>query len=97
MGYSPAHEHAPIIRNEGQIANDFRSFLLSFMTVFTEYKGVELFVSGESYAGFYIPWIAAHVVLSQMVPGSDGVYVRDTSVGKYVCISVATNCMCVHM
>lgn len=27
----------------------------------------ELFLSGESYAGFYIPWIAEHIVSKQLV------------------------------
>jgi carboxypeptidase C (cathepsin A) len=41
-------------------------FLVSFLLVFPEYKDVEIYLSGESYAGFYIPWIAETIVKYQM-------------------------------
>lgn len=40
-----------------------------------------MFLSGESYAGFYIPWIAEHIVSAQLVKGSDDSYRRDTTLG----------------
>lgn len=39
--------------------------LLSYMTE------AEIFLSGESYAGFYIPWIAEHIISKQLVPYHD--------------------------
>jgi hypothetical protein len=46
--------------------------------------GVELFIAGESYAGFYIPWMAEHIVKEQlMTDPATGVQVRDTSIGTY--------------
>jgi carboxypeptidase C (cathepsin A) len=44
----------------------------------------ELFLSGESYAGFYIPWIAEHIVSKQLVQRHDDVsgeafYERDVT------------------
>jgi len=77
-GFSLAAQGTPIIRTEQQIGVDFRKFLLSFISVFPEYKDVETFLSGESYAGFYIPWIAEAIVTAQMrqvLPG--GSYTRD--------------------
>lgn len=43
----------------------------------------ELFISGESYAGFYIPWIAEHIVRSQLVPDARGDLVRNLDLGEY--------------
>ena len=54
------------IKSEQAVAEDFFLFLKSFLTVFTEYKDVEVFISGESYAGFYIPYMAAHIVKQQL-------------------------------
>jgi carboxypeptidase C (cathepsin A) len=33
---------------------------------------VEIFIAGESYAGFYVPWIAEHIVQMQLVTAADG-------------------------
>lgn len=46
--------------------------------------GAELFIAGESYAGFYIPWIAEHIVRSQLVPDARGDLVRDVELGACI-------------
>lgn len=48
--------------NETQIANDFWEFLTGFYKTFPQFKGRDLFITGESYAGHYIPAIAAKIV-----------------------------------
>eukprot|EP01016_Furgasonia_blochmanni_P004647 TRINITY_DN1179_c0_g1_i10.p2 TRINITY_DN1179_c0_g1~~TRINITY_DN1179_c0_g1_i10.p2 ORF type:complete len:459 (+),score=149.12 TRINITY_DN1179_c0_g1_i10:67-1443(+) len=48
--------------NEGQIASDFYIFLTGFLDKHPEYKGREVFITGESYAGHYIPAISAYIV-----------------------------------
>jgi carboxypeptidase C (cathepsin A) len=37
---------------------------------------VEIFIAGESYAGFYVPWIAEHIVQMQLVTAEDGTTTR---------------------
>ena len=37
----------------------------SFLTVFPEYQGLPVYITGESYGGMYIPWIAQHIVKTQ--------------------------------
>ena len=61
-GFSLAAEHAPIIHNEKEVVADFHGFLRSFIRVFNEYESVEVLISGESYAGAYIPWIANYIL-----------------------------------
>lgn len=39
VGFSAAAEGAPKIRNEDQVGEDFRNFLVSFLVDFPEYKG----------------------------------------------------------
>lgn len=41
--------------NEDQVAQQFSSFLQGFFETFPELKGKKLYVTGESYAGTYIP------------------------------------------
>ncbi|KAF7331480.1 Carboxypeptidase [Mycena kentingensis (nom. inval.)] len=48
----------PNIRNEDDLAAQLVGFLEQFLTIFSELKGKNLYISGESYAGMYVPYIA---------------------------------------
>lgn len=61
-GFSLASQKARKIKKETQIAQDFTKFLFSFMSIFKEYQNTELYIAGESYAGFYVPWISQHIL-----------------------------------
>ncbi len=50
------------LTGENVIAEDFFQFLQSFYEVFEELKVKELRLTGESYAGFYIPYIATRIL-----------------------------------
>lgn len=47
--------------SEDEIAADFYVFLKGFLEKFPEYKGRPLFITGESYAGHYIPAIGSYI------------------------------------
>ena len=64
-GFSLASQNARKIKKEKQVAHDFSKFLQSMMEVFPEYQDIPLFIAGESYAGFYIPWISQHILQLQ--------------------------------
>ncbi|KAF8895695.1 alpha/beta-hydrolase [Gymnopilus junonius] len=49
---------APNISNDDELAAQVMGFLQQFLEVFSELKGNNLWVTGESYAGFYVPYIA---------------------------------------
>lgn len=48
--------------NEKAVADDFYMFLTRFLVKFPEYKNRSIFITGESYAGKYIPAISAKIV-----------------------------------
>ncbi|KII93733.1 hypothetical protein PLICRDRAFT_35954 [Plicaturopsis crispa FD-325 SS-3] len=52
----------PNITNESELADQFYGFLEQFYSVFPELAKKKLFIAGESYAGFYIPYIATRIV-----------------------------------
>jgi carboxypeptidase D len=54
VGYS---QGVPNITNEVELADEFRGFFKSFLTTF-DMQGWDIYVTGESYAGFYVPYIA---------------------------------------
>lgn len=48
----------PSISNDDQLAEQLVGFLEQFLEVFSELKGNNFYLTGESYAGFYVPYIA---------------------------------------
>lgn len=48
--------------NETQIAADFYTFLQEFLGTFPQFKGRDFYITGESYAGHYIPAISANIL-----------------------------------
>ncbi|TFK57058.1 alpha/beta-hydrolase [Heliocybe sulcata] len=52
----------PNINNEDELADQFYGFLEQFFALFPELTSKKLFITGESYAGFYIPYIATRIV-----------------------------------
>lgn len=58
-GFSPAAPGAPAqITSEDDISRDFMGFWKNFMTTFG-LEGRKVYLTGESYAGQYIPYISA--------------------------------------
>ncbi|KAF2822915.1 alpha/beta-hydrolase [Ophiobolus disseminans] len=54
VGYS---QGTPNITNEVELGNEFRGFYKSFVDLFGIYNW-KTYITGESYAGFYVPYIA---------------------------------------
>ncbi len=82
-GFAIAAQGSEIIRTEKQIGEDFRRFLISLVAIFPEYKDVPIYLTGESYAGFYIPWIASTIIHYQMKKNpADKLWYRDIESGK---------------
>lgn len=86
-GYSVAANNSRLISNEKQIAQDFYQFLTSFLTVFPELADSQVFISGESYAGSYIPSMAQYIV-SKQLRGASGtlpyVHLEGVAIGNGV-------------
>ncbi|PSR83149.1 hypothetical protein PHLCEN_2v5798 [Hermanssonia centrifuga] len=51
----------PNIKNEDDLAVQLVGFMQQFLEVFSELKGLNFYVSGESYAGMYVPYIVNHI------------------------------------
>uniref|UniRef100_A0A4Q8K3H4 Carboxypeptidase n=1 Tax=Liphistius sp. SGP-2016 TaxID=1905180 RepID=A0A4Q8K3H4_9ARAC len=57
-GFSFTQSKDGYARNETQVARDLYEALQQFFTVFYEHRGNDFYVTGESYAGKYVPAIA---------------------------------------
>ncbi|CAE6492826.1 unnamed protein product [Rhizoctonia solani] len=72
----------PNITNEDQLAAQFAGFLAQFLEVFSELKGKNFYAAGESYAGFYVPYIANYLYEHPKAVDLNlkGVWITDPSV-----------------
>ncbi|CAL1711151.1 unnamed protein product [Somion occarium] len=72
---------APNITNDDELAEQVAGFLGQFLEVFDELKGSNFFVSGESYAGFYVPyianWIFEHTTKRTLDLDLQGIWIAD--------------------
>ncbi|KAL4461326.1 hypothetical protein ABPG72_016124 [Tetrahymena utriculariae] len=60
-GFSHAG-HGDLVRSEEQVREDFYSFLTQFFAKFPQFIGRGFYISGESYAGQYIPAISRKIL-----------------------------------
>jgi len=61
VGFSWTTSEADHAHDEVVVADDMLQFLLEFVDLHPEYKNRELFITGESYAGHYVPCVAHRV------------------------------------
>ena len=52
-------------------AHDAYSFLVNWLDKFPQFKGHELYIAGESYAGHYVPQLATVIVALRELGATD--------------------------
>lgn len=71
---------SPNITNERQLAAEFYGFLTNFYTTFPDLKSKKLWITGESYAGMYVPYISDYIYKQKDTFNLQGIAVNDPSV-----------------
>ncbi|KAF8812659.1 alpha/beta-hydrolase [Phlegmacium glaucopus] len=71
----------PTARNEDDVAAQLVGFFQQFLEVFSELKGKKFYLTGESYAGTYIPYIANFIQQNSSALDLDlqGMWISDPS------------------
>ena len=69
-GYSRSLSGNDYVRNEKELSKQFYMALQSFYARHPEYQPCELTITGESYAGKYIPHIATEIMNGNRTPAS---------------------------
>jgi carboxypeptidase D len=75
----------PTARNEIDVAEQLVGFLRQFLEIFRELKGKKFYLTGESYAGMYVPYIAdfiyEHTTRSTLDLDLQGIWINDPVIG----------------
>ncbi|KAF8876000.1 alpha/beta-hydrolase [Infundibulicybe gibba] len=71
----------PNIKNEDDLAAQLVGFMQQFLEVFSELKNKKLYLTGESYAGTYVPYIANYIYTHPGTLALDlqGIWIADPS------------------
>ncbi|KAK4899991.1 hypothetical protein LTR27_002754 [Elasticomyces elasticus] len=83
-GFSPAKNGSPqSIKNEHDVAVDFAGFWKNFMQTF-DLEGKKVYITGESYAGQYIPYIAEYFLEQNNTDyyNVSGIQINDPSINN---------------
>ncbi|KAI8614985.1 peptidase S10, serine carboxypeptidase [Chytriomyces sp. MP71] len=64
------------------VGNEFHAFLDNFYSVFENTKKFNLFITGESYAGTYIPYIAQNLIQAKNLTDGSPINLRGIAIGN---------------
>ncbi|CAI5495607.1 unnamed protein product, partial [Closterium sp. Naga37s-1] len=69
VGYSYSNDTSDYTTDDEQTAKDNHAFLVGFVARHPRYARREFYVAGESYAGHYIPQLAARIIEQNQIQG----------------------------
>mmetsp|Transcript_43911 Transcript_43911/g.125179 ORF Transcript_43911/g.125179 Transcript_43911/m.125179 type:complete len:480 (+) Transcript_43911:66-1505(+) len=82
VGFSFTQSEAGFVTDEQQVGNDLHTALVQFYQLFPALRPNELYVTGESYGGKYVPACAYTVhVRNRAAPPSDRINLRGIAIG----------------
>ncbi|KAG8818982.1 hypothetical protein FRC17_010641, partial [Serendipita sp. 399] len=84
-GYSTV-DTSGFVADEDQMAQDFVNFLKNLASIFPSLKHRPLYLTGESYAGTYIPYIAKALTIDRTTPvpvNLAKIVIGDGTIGNY--------------
>ncbi|EOY20317.1 Serine carboxypeptidase 46 [Theobroma cacao] len=82
VGFSYSNTSKNYLWNDTQTAQDNLMFILNWLEEFPQYKESDFFLAGESYAGHYIPQLAALLVEHNKKPNIEPVNLKAIALGN---------------
>ncbi|XP_074558305.1 serine carboxypeptidase II-2 [Curcuma longa] len=83
VGFSYASNSQDVVTNgDKRTAQDSLAFLKNWFKLFPQYRGREFYITGESYAGHYVPQLAQAIVRSQKLTGEKSINLKGYMVGN---------------
>ncbi|KAG1326527.1 Serine carboxypeptidase II-2 [Cocos nucifera] len=83
VGFSYSNNSQDVLSNgDERTAKDSLIFLKKWFQRFPQYKGQDFYLTGESYAGHYVPQLAQAIVRSQKLTGEKSINLKGYMVGN---------------
>eukprot|EP00271_Cylindrocystis_brebissonii_P007439 TRINITY_DN20990_c0_g1_i1.p1 TRINITY_DN20990_c0_g1~~TRINITY_DN20990_c0_g1_i1.p1 ORF type:complete len:516 (-),score=24.40 TRINITY_DN20990_c0_g1_i1:761-2308(-) len=82
VGFSTSSTPSDFKMNDVSATADMYTFLLNFIEKYPSYKGRDFYITGESYAGHYIPLTAALILAGQAKGGGLALNFKGIAIGN---------------
>ncbi|XP_057952928.1 serine carboxypeptidase-like 29, partial [Malania oleifera] len=83
VGFSYSNTSFDVLNNgDKRTAEDSLAFLLKWLERFPQYKGRDFYITGESYAGHYVPQLSQAIVRYNLVSGYKPINLKGYMVGN---------------
>ncbi|XP_011880871.1 PREDICTED: venom serine carboxypeptidase [Vollenhovia emeryi] len=83
-GYSFTGDDKGYVRNETQVGRDIHSALVQFFLLFPELRNNDFFVTGESYAGKYVPAVS-YTIKDYNIKAETKINLKGLAIGNGLC------------
>ena len=83
VGFSYSNRSSDYTTGDKQTAKDSYIFLINWLERFPEYKNKDFFITGESYAGHYVPQLASLIVSQNKRTNRSIINLKGIAVSSY--------------
>jgi len=84
-GFSYTHDQSGYSNNEDDVANNLYNCLQQFFTVYNNYIDNDLYITGESYAGKYIPALGYKILQENKKGKNPNINLKGLAIGDGFC------------
>jgi carboxypeptidase C (cathepsin A) len=97
VGYSYDLSSSRPTTGDNQTSHDLYTFLADWtQNVFPEYRSRDLYISGESYGGHYVPQLSYEIIQQNKKAGNTKLNLQGMLVGKYVVSNHYQHCLSLY-
>lgn len=95
VGFSYSNTTSDYAKNgDKNTAKDNYAFLLNWLERFPEYKDRDFYISGESYAGNYVPQLAYTILYHNKMTNNTHINLKGIIVSFYLNLCIFHMCLC---
>ncbi|KAI3448095.1 hypothetical protein Pfo_004760 [Paulownia fortunei] len=82
VGFSYSNKSSDYITGDKRTASDAYTFLVNWLERFPEYKSRDFYITGESYAGHYVPQLADLILQNNKITNQTAINLKGIAIGN---------------